>query len=294
MRTIRKAVIPAAGYGLNFMPATKAQPKELLPIVDKPVIQFIVEEAFESGIEEILIITGKQKRSIEDHFDANIELEENLRAKGKIELLELAQSTTKANLFFARQASPRGLGDAILHAKSFVNNEPFVVLLGDNIIQSEVPVTKQLMDLYSELKAPCLAVVEVPERDAQKYGFIDGVAAHLTGYEQLYQVNHFVEKPQKEHLPSNLAIAGRYVLTPEIFPILERTQLGVDNELQLTDALQHLNQTKRVFAQKINGHRYDVGDKIGYMRMCIDYGLNHPETAEEFREYLIERSRQFD
>lgn len=291
MTKVTKAVIPAGGYGLNFMPATKAQPKELLPIVDKPIIQFIVEEAFESGIEEILIITGKHKRSIEDHFDSNIELEENLKSKGKVELLNLAQSTIKANLFFVRQSEPRGLGDAILHAKAFVNDEPFVVLLGDNIMLETPPVTKQLIDFYEEYQAPVVAVTDVAEQDAHKYGIIDIIEEATPYGEDVFKVKQFIEKPRARQFSSNLAIAGRYILTPDIFPILEQTQYGVDNELQLTDALEYLNRTHSVFAKKIKGRRYDVGDKIGYMRMCIDYGLSHAETKEQFQQFIMDKAQ---
>lgn len=286
MSKIRKAIIPAAGYGVNFLPATKAQPKELLPIVDKPVIQFIVEEAFDSGIEEILIITGRHKRSIEDHFDSNFELEENLTMKGKTDLLKIVKTTTKDNLFYVRQAYPKGLGDAILHAKAFVNNEPFVVMLGDNIMKSDVPVTKQLLDLYEENKSPNLAVVEIPKEETGLYGIID-IDSQDSQNEDVYPVKQFIEKPAPEAAPSQLAIAGRYILPPEIFPILENTPMDGDDELQLTDAINQLNQTQRVFAKKIEGRRYDVGSKMGYMRISLEYGLEHPETADEFKDYLI-------
>lgn len=293
MSKIRKAVIPAAGYGTGFLPATKAQPKELLPIVDKPIIQFIVEEAFASGIEEVLIITGKHKRSIEDHFDSNPELEDNLESKGKDALLKIVKDTTKENLFFVRQSYPKGLGDAIGHARAFVNDEPFVVMLGDNIMHSEVPVTKQLMDLYDKNRSANLAVVEVPDELTSKYGMIK-VDRQDDKDDTVYSVSRFVEKPAAEEAPSNLAIAGRYILTPEIFDILEKIEPGVDDELQLTDAIDQLNKTQRVFAKKVEGKRYDVGNKIGYMKMSLEYGLEHPETAEEFSEYIIQLSDKLE
>lgn len=293
MAKIRKAVIPAAGFGTSFLPATKAQPKELLPIVDKPIIQFIVEEAFESGIEEILIISGKHKRSIEDHFDSNYELEENLESKGKDKLLNIVKTTTKDNLFYVRQAHPRGLGDAILHAKAFVNDEPFVVMLGDNIMKSDIPVTKQLIDLYEENESANLAVVEVAPEEADLYGIID-IDQEVEGSEGVYTVKEFVEKPQAQSAPSNLAIAGRYILTTEIFDILEEINQGVDDELQLTDAINELNKQQTVYAKKMEGKRYDVGNKIGYMKMSLDYGLEHPETEEDFKTYLIKMSEELE
>ena len=284
---VRKAVIPAAGYGIGFLPATKAQPKELLPIVDKPVIQFIIEEAIDSGIEEILIITGKHKRAIEDHFDSNIELEDNLEKKGKLELLEIVRSTTKTNLFFVRQSYPKGLGDAIYHAKAFVNDEPFVVMLGDNIMQGEVPATKQLMDLYEELKAPMIAVLPTDKESISNYGVIE-ITDQVEDHPDVYGVSKFIEKPAPDQAPSNLAIAGRYVLPPAIFDILKNQDPGVNNEIQLTDAIDTLNRQSRVFAKKLDAKRYDVGNKLGYMKMSIDYGLHHPETDTGLKDYLTQ------
>lgn len=287
---VRKAVIPAAGYGTGFLPATKAQPKELLPIVDKPIIQFIIEEAIESGIEEILIITGKHKRAIEDHFDSNIELEDNLERKGKMELLEIVRSTTKTNLFFVRQSYPKGLGDAIYHAKAFVNNEPFVVMLGDNIMEGQVPATKQLIDLYNELKAPLIAVLPTNKEVISNYGVIQ-VNDELEDHPGVYDVARFIEKPAPEEAPSDLAIAGRYVLPPAIFDILENLDPGVDNKIQLTDAIDRLNRQSRVFAKTLDSKRYDVGNKLGYMKMSIEYGLHHPETDAGLKAYLIELAK---
>lgn len=292
MKKITKAVIPAAGLGTSFLPATKATAKEMLPIVDKPIIQFIVEEALESGIEEILIISGRHKRPIEDHFDSNVELEENLEEKGKWDLLELVKSTTKADLFFIRQTYPRGLGDAIYHAKSFIGDEPFVVLLGDNIMESEVPVTKQLMDLYAQNGAANVAVIEVPEGSTSKYGVID-IERKAEGFNgDVFNVLKFVEKPASEDAPSNLAIAGRYVLTPEIFDIIKTIEPDEGGEIQLTDAIDKLNETQRVFAKVIEGKHFDVGNRMGYLDMSLQYGLKHPETDVGLKEYLIKMSRQ--
>ncbi|HJF17110.1 MAG TPA: UTP--glucose-1-phosphate uridylyltransferase GalU [Globicatella sulfidifaciens] len=292
MKKVRKAVIPAAGLGTRFLPATKAMAKEMLPIVDKPTIQFIVEEAIASGIEDILIITGKSKRSIEDHFDSNIELEEHLLKQGKMELLEKVKQATGINLFFVRQPYPKGLGDAVLQAKAFVGNEPFIVMLGDDIMQSEVPLTKQLIDVYDETYASNIAVMEVDPEETSKYGII---APSRIFDDSTYYVDAFVEKPKPEDAPSNLAIIGRYLLTPEIFNILENQTPGAGGEIQLTDAIDTLNKTQRVFAKRFDGHRYDVGSKLGFLQMSVEYGLKHPEIASELKEYienLVEQLKQ--
>ena len=292
MKKVRKAVIPAAGLGTRFLPATKAMAKEMLPIVDKPTIQFIVEEAIASGIEDILIITGKSKRSIEDHFDSNIELEEHLLKQGKMELLEKVKQATGINLFFVRQPYPKGLGDAVLQAKAFVGNEPFIVMLGDDIMQSEVPLTKQLIDVYDETYASNIAVMEVDPEETAKYGII---APSRKFDDSTYYVDAFVEKPKPEDAPSNLAIIGRYLLTPEIFNILENQTPGAGGEIQLTDAIDTLNKTQRVFAKRFDGHRYDVGSKLGFLQMSVEYGLKHPEIASELKEYienLVEQLKQ--
>ncbi len=285
MVKVRKAVIPAAGYGTRFLPATKAMGKEMLPIVDKPTIQFIVEEAIASGIEDILIVTGKSKRPIEDHFDANIELEEHLRNQGKTELLDLIKETTNLNLFFVRQSYPKGLGDAVLQAKAFVGNEPFVVMLGDDVMSSEVPLTKQLIDVYNDTHASNLAVMEVPHEDTSKYGIVDPEREIRDG---VFNVKQFVEKPKPEDAPSNLAIIGRYLLTPEIFDILETQEPGAGNEVQLTDAIDTLNKTQRVFATRFDGKRYDIGNKLGFLEMSVEYGLKHPQIGDELRDYIID------
>ncbi|EOT44141.1 UTP--glucose-1-phosphate uridylyltransferase GalU [Enterococcus columbae] len=286
---VRKAVIPAAGLGTRFLPATKAMAKEMLPIVDKPTIQFIVEEALKSGIEDILIVTGKGKRPIEDHFDANIELETNLREKGKDDLLKLVEETTDVNLHFIRQSHPRGLGHAVLQAKAFVGNEPFLVMLGDDLMEDKIPLSKQLINDYERTHASTIAVMEVPHEDTSKYGIINPGAQVVKG---LYNVKNFVEKPSPDKAPSNLAIIGRYLLTPEIFNILETQAPGAGNEIQLTDAIDRLNQTQRVFAREFKGERFDVGDKFGFMKTSIQYGLKHPEVKDSLRQYIIELAKE--
>ena len=291
MQKVRKAVIPAAGLGTRFLPATKAMAKEMLPIVDKPKIQFIVEEAINSGIEDILIVTGKSKRPIEDHFDSNPELEANLKSKGKMELLELVEETTGLNLFFVRQSYPKGLGDAVLQAKAFVGNEPFVVMLGDDLMEDEVPLTKQLINGYDKTHASNIAVMKVPHEETSKYGIID-VEGQVD--ETTYNVRRFVEKPNPEDAPSDLAIIGRYLLTPEIFDILENQEPGAGNEIQLTDAIDTLNKTQRVFAHEFKGTRYDVGDKFGFLKTSIQYGLKHPEIKDSLNDYIIELGKKLE
>ena len=286
---VKKAVIPAAGLGTRFLPATKAMAKEMLPIVDKPTIQFIVEEALQSGIEDILIVTGKAKRPIEDHFDANLELEMNLKEKGKTELLKLVEETTDVNLHFIRQSHPKGLGHAVLQARAFVGNEPFVVMLGDDLMEDQVPLTKQLIDNYEKTHASTIAVMDVPHEDTSKYGIIDPGMEVEKG---LFNVKNFVEKPAPENAPSDLAIIGRYLLTPEIFDILANQEQGAGGEIQLTDAIDTLNKTQRVFAHQFTGKRYDVGDKFGFLKTSIEYGLVHPEVKDSLKEYLIELGKE--
>ncbi|PWF99627.1 UTP--glucose-1-phosphate uridylyltransferase GalU [Levilactobacillus bambusae] len=285
MRKVKKAIIPAAGLGTRFLPATKALAKEMLPIVDKPTIQFIVEEAKKSGIEDIVIVDGKSKRSIEDHFDSNPELEANLRNKHKDEALAEVQKTTDINLYFIRQPYPRGLGDAVLTAKAFIGDEPFVVLLGDDMMKSDVPLTKQLIDRFDQTGASTLAVKRVPHEDTAKYGVINPSAEIQPG---LFDVSSFVEKPAPEDAPSDLAIIGRYLFTPEIFDALEQTKPGVGGEIQLTDAIDSLNRTQRVFAHEFKGERFDVGSKIGWLETNIEYGLTHPQTKNDLRQYIEE------
>lgn len=288
MKQVRKAIIPAAGLGTRFLPATKALAKEMLPIVDKPTIQFIVEEARKSSIQDIVVVDGKNKRSIEDHFDSNPELEDNLRDKHKDEMLKLVQETTDINIYFIRQSHPRGLGDAVLTARDFIGDEPFVVMLGDdlnNINNNGTPLTKELIDSYHETGASTLAVMRVPHEDTSKYGVINPSKEVKPG---LFNVTSFVEKPDPKDAPSDLAIIGRYVFTPEIFDVLAKTKPGKGNEIQLTDAINTLNKTQRVFAHEYKGDRYDVGNKFGWIETNIEYGLNHPEVKDELREYIKE------
>ncbi|ANK59169.1 UTP--glucose-1-phosphate uridylyltransferase GalU [Loigolactobacillus backii] len=290
---VHKAVIPAAGLGTRFLPATKAMAKEMLPIVDKPTIQFIVEEAQASGIDDILIITGKGKRPIEDHFDSAPELEQNLIKKQKTAMLKAVQETTnmKVNLFFIRQSHPNGLGDAVRLAKSFIANEPFVVMLGDDLMHDKVPLTKQLIDDYEKTHASTLAVKRVPHEDVSAYGVIDPQIEEFPG---LYNVKRFVEKPAVDKAPSDLAIIGRYLLTPEIFDILDQQKPGAGGEIQLTDAIDTLNTTQRVFAREFKGERYDVGNKLGYVETNIEYGLQHPEVKDELKKYIIALSKKLE
>lgn len=290
---VRKAIIPAAGLGTRFLPITKAMPKEMLPIVDKPTIQFIVEEAKNSGIEDILIVTGKSKRSIEDHFDSNPELEQDLEETGKVELLKLTQQITNlgVNLYYTRQPHPAGLGDAIYRARSFVAGEPFIVMLGDDLMSDKVPLTKQLINDYNEIHASTIAVMQVPHEEVSKYGVIEP-EGKIT--KDLYNVKSFVEKPAIEDAPSDLAIIGRYLLTPEIFDILEHQKPGRGGEIQLTDAIDSLNKTQRVFAHVFTGQRHDVGNKEGYLETSIQYGLKHPETKDDLRKYIIELGKKLE
>lgn len=290
-KKVRKAVIPAAGLGTRFLPATKALAKEMLPIVDKPTIQFIVEEALKSGIEDILIVTGKAKRPIEDHFDSNIELEMSLKEKGKEDLLKLVEETTDINLHFIRQSHPKGLGHAVLQAKSFIGEEPFVVMLGDDLMESDLPLTKQLINDYEKTHASTIAVMKVPHQDVDKYGVIAPEGEVEKG---LYNVANFVEKPAVADAPSDLAIIGRYLLTPEIFNILENQKPGAGNEIQLTDAIETLNKTQRVFAREFTGRRYDVGDKFGFVETTIEYGLGHPQIKKDLHDYIIKKGKELE
>ena len=280
---VKKAIIPAAGLGTRFLPATKAQPKEMLPIVDKPTIQYIVEEAIASGIEEILIITGRNKKSIEDHFDKSIELELELDKSGKSELLELVRDISDmVDIHYIRQKEPRGLGHAIHCAKTFVGNEPFAVLLGDDVVDSETPTLKQLIDCYSEYKTTILGVQTVAKENVSKYGIVDGI--HIE--DRVYKVKDLVEKPNIEEAPSNVAILGRYIITPEIFNILENTKPGKGGEIQLTDALKTLISKEAMYAYNFEGKRYDVGDKLGFLQATIEFALKKDELREEFIGYL--------
>ncbi|EPX1932696.1 UTP--glucose-1-phosphate uridylyltransferase GalU [Listeria innocua] len=282
---VKKAVIPAAGLGTRFLPATKAMPKEILPIVDKPTIQYIVEEAVESGIEDILIVTGKGKRAIEDHFDSVPELELNLREKNKLELLHLIEETTNINLHFIRQSKPKGLGDAILQTRGFVGNEPFIVMLGDDIVQAKTPCAKQLIQQYEKTHSSIIGVQTVPHEETYRYGIIDPIDEYS---KNLYNVNGFVEKPDPNEAPSNLAILGRYLLTPQIFDFLETQKPGAGGEIQLTDAINSLNEIQRVFAYDFEGERYDVGDKFGFIKTTMQFALKHPEIKDEVANLVDE------
>lgn len=280
---IKKAIIPAAGLGTRFLPATKAMPKEMLPILDKPTIQYIVEEAARAGIEDIIIVTGKHKRAIEDHFDIQKELETTLFEKGKLELLDRVQySTDLANIFYVRQKEQKGLGHAIHTAKQFIGNEPFAVLLGDDIVESDNPAIKQLMDQYEETGKSVIGVQTVPESETHRYGIIEPKSQD----ERLYEVERFVEKPEQGTAPSNLAIMGRYVLSPKIFYYLETQTEGNGGEIQLTDAIERLNKDDKVYAYDFEGQRYDVGEKIGFVKTTIEFALKDEEMSNEIKRYI--------
>ncbi|WP_288201516.1 UTP--glucose-1-phosphate uridylyltransferase GalU [uncultured Megasphaera sp.] len=284
MKKIRKAVIPAAGFGTRFLPATKATPKEMLPIVDKPTIQYIVEEALQSGIEEILIISGHAKRAIEDHFDTNIALELNLQEHHKTELLRMVRSISEINIHYIRQKHMRGLGDAILCAQSFIDDEPFAVLLGDDVVYNEtVPALRQMIDMYNKVGATVLGCQEVPRDKASAYGIVKGVPAPDA---KLMRVTNMIEKPSIEEAPSRIAVLGRYIITPDIFEILRRTEPGKGGEVQLTDALQTMASREAVYAYCFTGKRYDVGDKLGFLKATVEYALRRPDLGQEFRDYL--------
>lgn len=284
MKRVRKAIIPAAGLGTRFLPATKAMPKEMLPIVDKPTIQYIVEEAIASGIEDIIIVTGKGKRAIEDHFDNSYELEQNLLEKGKLDLLDEVQKSSRVDIHYIRQKEPKGLGHAVWCARKFIGDEPFAVLLGDDIVQSETPCLKQLMNQHVETLSSVIGVQTVPDGETHRYGIVDPSVQEG----RRYQVENFVEKPAPGTAPSNLAIMGRYILTPEIFMFLDQQEKGAGGEIQLTDAIQKLNQIQRVFAYDFEGKRYDVGEKIGFVKTTVEFALQNHELRSELLAYLEE------
>ena len=281
---IKKAIIPAAGLGTRFLPATKAQPKEMLPIVDKPTLQYIIEECVSSGIEEILIITGRNKKSIEDHFDRSVELEIELEKSNKQEMLKMVRDISDmVNIHFIRQKEPRGLGHAILCAKSFVGNEPFAVLLGDDVVYSDQkPCLKQLVDCYEEYKTSVLGVQTVAPENVNKYGIVSGIEIE----DRVYKVKNLIEKPSIDEAPSNIAILGRYIITPKIFEILENTEPGKGNEIQLTDALLKLIEEEAMYAYDFEGRRYDVGDKLGFLEATVEYAIRREELRDDFIEYL--------
>lgn len=280
---IRKAVIPAAGLGTRFLPATKAMPKEMLPIVDKPTIQYIIEEAVASGIEDIIIVTGKGKRAIEDHFDRSVELEELLIGKGKqTQLQEIEQITTLANIHYIRQRQPLGLGHSVWCARRFIGNEPFAVLLGDDIVRSTTPCLRQLMDVHSRYGGSVIAVKDVPLQDVSRYGVVD--VEPVT--QKVSCVRSLVEKPDPAVAPSTFAITGRYILTPAIFPLLERAQIGSGGEIQLTDALHELAQVEPIFALDFEGRRYDVGEKLGFIEAMLEFSLERPDLHESVQQLM--------
>ena len=282
MKKVRKAIIPAAGLGTRFLPATKAQPKEMLPIVDKPAIQYIIEEAIASGIEEILIITGRNKRSIEDHFDKSVELENQLKEQGKYDLLGLIEEISQVDIHYIRQKEAKGLGHAVLCAKQFVGNEPFAVMLGDDIVDAEVPCLRQLIDVYDDCQGTVLGVQEVAKDKVSSYGIVNPKKVK----ENIWQAVDLIEKPSVEEAPSQLAVLGRYILEPEIFALLEKTEPGRGNEIQLTDAICKLAHEKPVYAYNFSGRRYDIGDKQGYLEATVEYALKRPEIRDKFLNYL--------
>ena len=289
-KTVKKAIIPAAGLGTRFLPATKSQPKEMLPIVDKPTLQYIIEEAINSGIEEILIVTGRSKKSIEDHFDRSVELELELEQKGKSEMLKMVQDISNmVNIHYIRQKEPKGLGHAIHCAKSFIGNEPFAVLLGDDIVDAKTPCLKQLINAYDEYKTSILGVQEVAKEDTNKYGILD--VKHIE--DRVYKVKDMVEKPDVDKAPSNIAILGRYIITPEIFNILENQEPGKGGEIQLTDALQTLATKEAIYAYNFEGRRYDVGDKLGFLEATVDFALKRDDLRDGFIEFLKSKHNNF-
>lgn len=285
MNKIKKAVIPAAGLGTRFLPATKAQAKEMLPIVDKPAIQYIVEEAVASGIESIIIVTGRNKKSIEDHFDRSVELEQILENNGKMDLLRKVQLISNmATIHYIRQHEPLGLGHAILCAKQFIGEEPFAVLLGDDILVSEPPALKQLINVYEKLNRQVIGIKPVVQTDVDKYGIIQ-----TSGNQgKLHEVIGLVEKPTVQDAPSNMAVMGRYILKPSIFPVLEKLETGASGEYQLTDALNKMSKMEELYALELAGDRYDIGDKFGYLKAILEVGLKNEELAKLISPYLQE------
>ena len=280
---VRKAIIPAAGLGTRFLPATKAMPKEMLPIVDKPTIQYIVEEAIESGIEDIIIVTGKHKRAIEDHFDNSVELEQILTAKHKFDLLsEVRKSSDMVDIHYIRQKEPKGLGHAIWCARKFIGNEPFAVLLGDDIISAEKPCIKQMIEKYEQYRTSVIGVQRVAEDTVSRYGIVDGSSME----ESFHRVKHLVEKPSREDAPSNMAIMGRYILSPAIFDVLGNQPPGAGGEIQLTDAIATLNLSEAIYAYEFEGKRYDVGEKLGFIQTTIEFAMQRDDLRYELLEYL--------
>jgi UTP--glucose-1-phosphate uridylyltransferase len=282
MKKVRKAIIPAAGLGTRFLPVTKAMPKEMLPIVDNPTIQYIVEEAIEAGIEDIIIVTGKGKRAIEDHFDNSFELEDNLIQKKKYDLLEKVKKSSQIDIHYIRQKEPKGLGHAVWCARKFIGNVPFAVLLGDDIVQADTPALRQLMNEYENTQSSVIGVQTVSDDQTHRYGIIDPISNEG----RRYQVKCFVEKPEQGKAPSNLAIMGRYVFTPEIFKFLDEQEIGAGGEIQLTDAIQKLKTIQNVFAYDFDGRRYDVGEKLGFIETTIEFALKHEELKDSMLDIL--------
>ncbi|MEA1936735.1 MAG: UTP--glucose-1-phosphate uridylyltransferase GalU [Patescibacteria group bacterium] len=283
MQKIKKAILPVAGFGTRFLPATKAQPKEMLPIVDKPIIQYLVEEAVAAGIEEIIFVTGRGKRAIEDHFDCSFELEHTLVEKNKLNLLDDIYKIAKlAKFTFVRQPRPLGDGDAILKARHLVGNEPCAVLFGDDIVNSEKPCIGQLIDVFEEYNSPIVALQEVPKEDVSKFGVVDAVETS----KRIYKIKDLIEKPSIEKAPSNLIIVGKYVITPDVFDELENLGAGKTGEIVLADALKNLLSKKAVYGCEFEGRRYDCGNKLGFLKATTEYALEHKEVNEKFREYL--------
>jgi len=285
---VRKVVFPAAGLGTRFLPATKAQPKEMLPIVDKPIIQYGVEEALQSGIHNIIIVTGRGKSAIEDHFDVSFELEYLLETRGKKDLLKIVRGISDMiDVSYVRQKEALGLGHAVLRAKELVGGEPFAVVLADDLIEAETPCLRQLLDVYNFFCAPVLAVMEVPRENISSYGSIAAEpVSHHGSTDRVYRIRDLVEKPKASDAPSNLAIIGRYVLTPEIFDSLQAIDPGSGGEIQLTDALKHLLRSRPIYAIRFDGTRYDAGDKLGFLKATVEYALRRQDLGGPFREYL--------
>jgi len=285
---VRKAVFPAAGLGTRFLPATKAQPKEMMPLVDKPLIQYGVEEAMHSGVKNIIIVTGRGKTAIEDHFDVSFELEQMLESRGKTDLLNIVRSVSDMiNVAYVRQKEALGLGHAVLRARELVASEPFAVILSDDVIQSEVPALRQLLDVYDFYGASVVALMEVPGDALSAYGVVDAEpVSHNGGKDRLFRIRNMVEKPKPADAPSNLAIIGRYVLTPEIFDSIESVEPGSGGEIQLTDALKHLLRSRPIYGYKFEGTRYDAGDKLGFLKATVEFALKRSDLGAEFRQYL--------
>jgi UTP--glucose-1-phosphate uridylyltransferase len=288
IQKVRKAVYPAAGLGTRFLPATKAMPKEMLPLVDKPLIQYGIEEAVQSGMHNILIVTGRGKTAIEDHFDVSFELEHLLESRNKTELLDAVHAISDIiDVAYVRQKEALGLGHAVLRAKELVGHEPFAVVLSDDVIYSEVPCLRQLLDVYEFYGASVVALMEVPKDQISAYGVVDAEpVSHSAGPNTLFRIRNLVEKPKTDQAPSNLAIIGRYILTPEIFQSIESIEPGSGGELQLTDALKHLLRSRPIYGLKFEGKRYDAGDKLGFLKATVEFALRRPDLGAQFREYL--------